>query len=175
MADRRAAQRKLLLETNRGPPSLVDVSRAVTVGLGGAAVTAGWRAPQCPGPLPRGIAIALPRLPRLAQKFIFPADLPLQRLDSRSQRAKSADRARHCRGPIVAAGGPRSPPTTAWNWTVESRSGSVRRRNWPTDWPSPPAGVNRETGSLRRRDSLFLCVKPLAEALADLDVVGLTW
>ena len=50
MADRRAAERKLLLETNRGPPSLVDVSRAVTVGLGGAAVTAGRRAPKCPPP-----------------------------------------------------------------------------------------------------------------------------
>jgi hypothetical protein len=43
---RRAAQRTLLLEANRRPPSLVDVSRAVTAGQGGVAVTAGWRAPQ---------------------------------------------------------------------------------------------------------------------------------
>jgi hypothetical protein len=46
----RAAQRKLLLEANRRPPSLVDVSRAVTAGQGGVAVTAGRRAPQCPAP-----------------------------------------------------------------------------------------------------------------------------
>jgi hypothetical protein len=43
-----AAQRKLLLEANRRPPSLVDVSRAVTAGQGGVAVTAGRRALQCP-------------------------------------------------------------------------------------------------------------------------------
>ena len=48
--DRRDTQRKLLLEANRWPPSLVDVVGAVTAGQGGVAVTAGWRAPQCPAP-----------------------------------------------------------------------------------------------------------------------------
>ena len=151
VADRRAAQRKLLLEANRGPPSLVDVSRAVTVGLerrrgdsglacasvSSAAVAA--PGPR-PGPLPRGIAMALPRLPRLAQKFIFPADLPLQRLDSAViKRAKSADRARHCRGPIVAAGGPEKPADDGLE--LDSRAGLAQFG----------VEIGRPTGHHRRR------------------------
>jgi hypothetical protein len=41
LGPRRAAQRKLLLKANRRPPSLVDVSRAVTATSGRRAVTAG--------------------------------------------------------------------------------------------------------------------------------------
>ena len=43
-------KRKLLLEANHRPPSLVDVRRGVTAGQGGVAVIAGRRAPQCPAP-----------------------------------------------------------------------------------------------------------------------------
>jgi len=61
VADRSVAQRKLMVEANRRPPDVVDVSRAVTAGQGGVAVTAGRRAPQwpptavaAPGPRPGG-------------------------------------------------------------------------------------------------------------------------
>jgi hypothetical protein len=50
LGPRRAAQRKLLLEANRRPPSLVDVSRAVTATSGRRAVTAGRCVPQCRAP-----------------------------------------------------------------------------------------------------------------------------
>jgi hypothetical protein len=60
--DRRAAQGKLLMEANRRPPSVVDVSRAATAGHtpahGGSrhsevcAATGGTRYPATPHPQP---------------------------------------------------------------------------------------------------------------------------
>jgi hypothetical protein len=47
---RPSVQRKLLRKANRRPPSLVDVSRAVTATSGRRAVTAGRCVPQCRAP-----------------------------------------------------------------------------------------------------------------------------
>jgi hypothetical protein len=80
VADRSVAQRKLMVEANRRPPDVVDVSRAVTAGQGGVAVTAGRRAPQwpptavaAPGPRPGGTSYQWPDLRRCQP---VPTDTP---------------------------------------------------------------------------------------------------
>jgi hypothetical protein len=107
---RPAAPRKLLLEANRRPPSLVDVSRAVTAGQGGVAVTSG---PACASVS----CAAVPPTAAAAAPGPCPGDRSGVTLGQRQQSA------RQTRGDLVAAGG-----DTHTRWAFEGTAMLRHRR-----------------------------------------------